>query len=1240
MELHEYPRPANDTGIGVHWSVGFASAVGMGRIRDLWIPELKAMGVKWVKISNHDGAIDFAELLLSEGIMPVVRIFRPSPNPGVLDVRELVHLDALVRIGVRYFEFNNEPDQDSEWKGGRVPANGLDLVVEHTIANIETILERGGMPAVPALSNGCRWDLVGKIVARGRRDLFDGPVWQAIHNYSQNRPMDYPYDIGNQEGAAYTQRFYAAIAAERWQEDSWRGRALSEVNQLRLERANPGATIMDDHACWLAYEYFDARNRRHIGHSIPILSTECGYLVGEDTDPRYPATSPDLHMAQTLESCRVMMGTSERFAAAPDYYFCTAYWLLGNAALGNGSTWCEPHAWYSERWPGRVLPIVPALKAEPKSVRRWKGMAEVGSRSTLRGAVHHAGDRRTIVLERAGKEVAHATVDAQSRYVIPELLPGNYILRVEGTGVSEQVSLLPGQEEAILDLDLSQVSGAVSTSMITGTVRGGAGAVVVLLRTSDGEEWVTMARDDGSFRFVDLPPGVYNVRVQEEGTRRDGISLDGVRQIDISLAVAGWGHTIRSSGRTSQAGAICVSVEGQANRTVRVQSGDWVSDPAYLGSAPEFGPDAAVISPLEAGHYIVTVDGVVDRFGSPISLEAYVHLTGKEMPIIEFVHTLVDQTNDTSRSSILGRVIGACGPGHDLHVWLYDNQANRYAQVVREDCTFAFEELAAGHYSVEIVGYADVASRSDIALDGENTVSVELYIPAPGESVGAGAPVGKSVISGWAPDSAGKRARLVDAVGNERKQKVNLEDGFYFDELESGVYTLTVEGGYEQPHLEVDGRNGLHVEFQPLVSTWEANASPAGSMPGYSVVRVQVEGMRGLPVYIWKDDWEGMMRRTGSKPEYGECAVEFSPLGPGTYMVEPEGLGIWADVDLTGLEAVWLDFRRKAVPSSPNVVTELTGRFDDDWDEPSSSDDQTDSMFTPIAREPIPRDPATSDYDKAWPHQWYLESTEAQAAGPEEVSQEPTSDRYETDAVEAGAADSFEPEHDEIAWTAEDGDWESDDGIGSDLDSFVQSGPSGEAEADFEPPIGQDDVAQNEEPRAWDSTGSTVEDHAGEPVDADRHETDSAAHDIAEAESSEPGFTAPSFTEPDAAPLDLTERYDVESGSRSDEHTGLEAGDEEVNREPPPWPHPDPTRERVCVLLMTTPESIETMRRLLGYVSDARATIVSQPEEASSFDKVILVGDADDDRVQAAMERLQEWGISPITDISFLTTPP
>ena len=529
MELYEYPRPANDTGIGVHWSTGYATAIGMRKIREFWLPEIKALGVKWVKIYNHDGALDFTELLLAEGLMPVVRIYRPSPNPSRLDVKEVVQIDAFLRAGVRYFEFNSEPDRDAEWKGGRMPANAINLVVENTIANLEIILERGGMPAVPAVSNGSRWDLVGKIVAAGRKDLFAGPVWQAVHNYAGNRPLDYPYDIGNQERAAYTYRFYQTIEEEAWGENAWRGRSLEEVNRLRRDRSNPGATIMDDPACWLAYEYFDALNRKHLGASLPILSTECGYLISEDTDPRYPATSPDLHMAQTLEACRVMMGVSQRFAPAPDYYFCTAFWLLANAQLGSTSSWWETHAWYSDRWENGLLPIVYALKAEPKVARQWQ--AEVAEELiTLHGMVVQAGDYRTIILEKNGQEKARTSLDVNSEYQFAALGPGSYLLRIPGTAIEETVELTAGQQELIVNFDLTPARPTMNQSRIEGRVRGGSGAVLLLVRASDGEEWVTMARNDGTFRFVDLPPGVYSLRVSPEGSRIDRLILDGLNQ--------------------------------------------------------------------------------------------------------------------------------------------------------------------------------------------------------------------------------------------------------------------------------------------------------------------------------------------------------------------------------------------------------------------------------------------------------------------------------------------------------------------------------------------------------------------------------------------------------------------------------------------------------------------------------------------------------------------------------------
>ena len=81
MDLHDYPRPKGDTGIGVHWSAGYPAVVGIGQIRDFWLPEIQAMGVKWVKLAQYDGGLELSELLLKHDIMPIVRLYRCSTQP-------------------------------------------------------------------------------------------------------------------------------------------------------------------------------------------------------------------------------------------------------------------------------------------------------------------------------------------------------------------------------------------------------------------------------------------------------------------------------------------------------------------------------------------------------------------------------------------------------------------------------------------------------------------------------------------------------------------------------------------------------------------------------------------------------------------------------------------------------------------------------------------------------------------------------------------------------------------------------------------------------------------------------------------------------------------------------------------------------------------------------------------------------------------------------------------------------
>ena len=244
MRLRDYPRPPDDNGIGVHWSPGNTGAVGAGDLRDHWIPQLKRMGVKWVKLL-HDGGVEFAEMLLENGIMPVVRLYRYQPNSrnlqrATLGRREIDYLNRFIKAGVKYFEFNNEPELSSEWEGSNAPPNAIDYVARAAISDMETILDRGGYPAVPATAIGTTWDLIGKIIELGGRHLFDEPVWLALHNYDINHPLDYPYDAINQRGIEITREEYDQPGSAAWEGRRWRRRSREFVNLQRQRGVNTG----------------------------------------------------------------------------------------------------------------------------------------------------------------------------------------------------------------------------------------------------------------------------------------------------------------------------------------------------------------------------------------------------------------------------------------------------------------------------------------------------------------------------------------------------------------------------------------------------------------------------------------------------------------------------------------------------------------------------------------------------------------------------------------------------------------------------------------------------------------------------------------------------------------------------------------------------------------------------------------------------------------------------------------
>ncbi len=929
MELKDYPRPPKDTGIGVHWSPGNAGAVGAGELRTKWIPQLQRMGVKWVKLL-HPGGVEFAELLLEADIMPVVRLYRHRPNSrnlskAVLGSDEIDYLKDYLAAGVRYFEFNNEPELASEWEGGAAPSDAIDYVARAAIVDMETILGLGGYPAVPATAVGAKWDLIGKIIEHGGDYLFDEPVWLAVHNYDINHPLDYPYDRVNRRGEQLSPETYRAMGSESWTGSRWSLRTLDFINKQRKQGKQPRADIHKDPSGFLAFQRLADLSMKHLGRHLPILSTENGPIVGEDDDPRYPTTTPERHAEKVAEMAKIMMGTSRRYDAAPDYYFCTAFWLMGAAVL-RSKGW-EGHAWFSARWPDGHLPAVDALEALPKRTRRFTydedenpGIPVIGGRtkSIVSGVVHGYPNMR-IILRSAGYAIDSYTDDA-GRFRIANLPAGDYRLSVPGAGIVHLDIHLDGKNHVQLEL--------------------------------------------GETEPVTPPPA--------------------------PETQSGWRVQVEDAGAAPGLSLIRVSVEGAADLPVRISADGWEGYTRTTGSKPEFGPFALEFSPLGPGDYVIEPEG--------LGVQARVRLESSQALAVTFRPARQEETPPEEEPA-QSNVSGVIHHGAGLRVLLRGPQGLRREAIADEEGRFSFENLPPGDYvvrlpdldiqseitlkkgqqetleleapDVETPAYSTISGRvingsGRIVMlkgpDGRRTVEVgpdERYLfdhLGPGQyyvrvkdtllrrgglkmsgrnhrEVNFAIPVAEpseSVIYGQIPGGSGWQVYVRGPHDMEILQPLDEEGRFEITDLKAGEYELilqTPQADYIE-RVSLDGMEKVAVHFEipesglakaaaqpePKIETdvrpagWVWQVEEIGPGPGFGVVRVRISGQPGVAVRLWADGWSGMVRHTGDKPEYGPDVCEFAPLGKGEYYVQPQGASQRAVVSIPGSREIWVVF--------------------------------------------------------------------------------------------------------------------------------------------------------------------------------------------------------------------------------------------------------------------------------------------------------------------------------------------
>jgi hypothetical protein len=378
MELSDFPRPPGDNGRGLHWSPSLY-AWGQDNWK-FWERQILDMNLKWIKVLDDSGGSTYhlCRRLVEIGVMPVVRLYRQEPNPGRIGSRELDLIEKLVKIGVYYFETNNEPDLDLEWEGRRKPANWLDVVVDNFIFEADRILALGAYPAFPAFGPGGLGNPFEKLKDRGRIDLLDEGAWLALHNYCLGRPLDYPNDPVNVEGVSLSEEEWE-FTGGLW---AWEMDHIAVSNRRRAMK-DPDASIYKDFTCFRGFEAMNKLVVDACGHSIPILTTEGGYNVGqragttEGDDPRYPKPTARRQAELTVAMFDYMQRD------APDYYFACMPWLVASNLIGHYSpVWEAQGPWFTHSFDRHFglsgqLPVVDMVKRMPSMSRHDRPAPQV-----------------------------------------------------------------------------------------------------------------------------------------------------------------------------------------------------------------------------------------------------------------------------------------------------------------------------------------------------------------------------------------------------------------------------------------------------------------------------------------------------------------------------------------------------------------------------------------------------------------------------------------------------------------------------------------------------------------------------------------------------------------------------------------------------------------------------------------------------------------------------------------------
>jgi hypothetical protein len=361
---------------------------------------------------------------------------------------------------------------------------------------------------------------------------------------------------------------------------------------------------------------------------------------------------------------------------------------------------------------------------------------------------------------------------------------------------------------------------------------------------------------------------------------------------------------------TSQVGqlfaAVAVRINGQPDLPVMLTSGDTTLT-CNTGTKPEYGDYACEFGGLAPGTYSVHAQGLEPVVPLMVGQGDFVLVEFREEPIPPGPTVWLGQVVRNSSqpwpgngvsSAIAVRVEGRRGQVVSLRSvagWEAFCDTGTKPEYGEYACEFG--GLWPGVYTVSPVGipaevrlYVDGVGFAEVAF--ESSVVTATPSPTPTRWMGAGAsPVRTPTPSPTTPSVASTATsaptpRLVSPTATRPRPPATV----------TATSTLT-------PTLSptpAQGWVGRVVQDEPL--------------GGVGTIVVRVLGLKDQPVVLSSGPWS-VRGLSGSKPEYGEYAVEFGGLHEGEYSVELEGLGASLPVRLGSGAFMLVEFRFDVLPT-------------------------------------------------------------------------------------------------------------------------------------------------------------------------------------------------------------------------------------------------------------------------------------------------------------------------------------